>query len=408
MSKYDIGFNQALNLALEIATPVGVETVSTSHIVGRVCAEDVTALIDYPESDVSLKDGFAVVSRDIAWAGTSNPVRLGLSGTIGAGDRSVLTVETGNTVRVLSGATIPHGADAVLAEEFASVGTDSVTVVACAEPGRNILFRGSEIRKGEVLARSGQVFTPSLVGLVVAGGLMEVSVFRRPRIGLLATGNEILLPGRPPEPGKLFASNLALQQAWLQSLGMETEVHGAGDSREDLSRAVLSILERCDVLLTSGGAWKGERDLIVKVLDDLGWKKIFHRVRIGPGKAVGMGILGDKPVFCLPGGPPSNEAAFLLIALPALFRMAGHARGPHQSLYGILDQEISGQEDWTQVIPCRVERKGSSIHLIPLERVRRLSSMAKTQGFVLIPEGTTAIGAGSPVTFICSTSDALH
>ena len=302
---------------------------------------------------------------------------------------------------MLSGAPIPEGADAVLAEEFAEVGPGQIKAMAHSEPGRNILTKASEIRAGEVLVRAAEMLAPAKIGLVVAGGIEEAWVFRRPVVGLLATGSEVLLPGERPETGKLFASNLALQDAWLRLWSMTTRVRQAGDSFEDLTSAVESMLSECDVLLTSGGAWKGDRDLIVKVLDQLGWELIFHRVRLGPGKAVAMGFLGGKPIFCLPGGPPSNEAAFLLIAFPAVTQMAGYPSSPYRRLTGVLEKEVSGQKDWTQVIHCRTERRGPSICLIPLDGKRRLSSMARADGLVLIPEGIDHIPAGAAVQFIC-------
>lgn len=401
---HDIGFKQALELSLENLAPLGLEDVPTSELVGRICGKDVIALIDYPTSDSSLKDGYAVVSQDVAAATISNPVALDVIGAVAAGDRCHVTVRRSTAVRVLSGAPIPQGADAVLAEEFAEVRSGQIRALARAEPGRNILFKASEISKGESLVQEGQVFTPPMISLVVAGGHESVSVWRRPTVGLLATGDEILLPGSPPEEGKLFASNLALQEAWLRSWGMRTVIRRAGDSFEDLTAAVQSVLSESDIVLTSGGAWKGDRDLIVKVLDTLGWDKVFHRVRIGPGKAVGMGFLENKPVFCLPGGPPSNEIAFLLIALPAVLRMAGYKRSPFLRLTGILEKEVSGQADWTQVFHCRAEKRDSSIHLMPLERQRRLCSMSKADGLVLVPEGVESVPAGAPVEFICLNS----
>ena len=404
---YDIGFQQALELSLKNTSPLGLETVSTSEILGRVCGKDVIALIDYPSSDSSLKDGFAVVSEDIAAATISSSVSLDIVGAVAAGFPCEVTVNSGEAVRVLSGACIPAGADAVLAEEFAEVLPDRIKALACAEQGRNIMFKGSEISKGETLVREGQVFTPPVISLVVAGGLEIVSVYRRPVVGLLATGDEVLMPGSPPEDGKLFASNLALQVAWLSSWGIRTVVKCAGDSFPDLTAAVESMLSDCDVLLTSGGAWKGERDLIVKVLDDLGWNQVFYRVRIGPGKAVAMGFLRGKPVFCLPGGPPSNEIAFLMLAFPAVLRIAGYRGSPYLRLTGILNQEVSGQADWTQVIHCRAEKRNSSIHVIPLERQRRLHSMSRANGLLLIPEGVDLIPAGAMVEFDCLTGELL-
>jgi molybdopterin molybdotransferase len=398
---YDIGFDQAWDLVRKRMPTLGQEKIHVSKLAGRICARDVIALIDYPSVDSSLKDGYAVVSEDVAFATSGSPVPLKLVGALGAGDTCNVTVSPGRAVKVLSGATIPEGADAVLAEEFAEVGPDGIKAMAHSEQGRNILTKASEIRAGEVLVRAAETLTPAKVGLIVAGGVEEAWVFRQPVVGLLATGSEVLLPGKQPETGKLFASNLALQEAWLRLWSMTTRIRQAGDSFEDLTFAVESILSECDVLLTSGGAWKGDRDLIVKVLDKLGWDLIFHRVRLGPGKAIAMGFLGGKPIFCLPGGPPSNEAAFLLIAFPALTQMAGYSGLPYRSLTGVLEKDVRGQKDWTQVIHCRAERLGSSICLTPLDGKKRLSSMAGADGLLVIPEGVDHIPAGAAVQFIC-------
>jgi len=405
---HDIGFEQARDLVRQSISPLGLETVPTSELVGRVCGKDAIAQIDYPSCDASLKDGYAVVSEDVAAATPSRPIMLNLVGLVAAGDPCLATVARGSAVRVLSGATIPAGADAVLAEEFAEAGNGRISALACAEPGRNILFTGAEIRRGETLVHEGHIFTPSMVSLVVAGGVERCPVYRRPTVGILATGMAVLLPGTPPEDGKLFASNLALQQAWLQSRGFRTLVRCAGDSFGDLTAAVESLMSETDILLTSGGAWKGDRDLIVKVLDSLGWDQIFHRVRIGPGKAAGMGFLKGKPIFCLPGGPPSNEVAFLLLAFPAVMQAAGYRRSPYLHLTGVMEKEVSGQSDWTQVIHCRAEKRDSSIHLTPIERLRRLHTMSRADGLVLIPEGVEFIPAGAAVELICLTSELLE
>jgi molybdopterin molybdotransferase len=401
---YDIGLAEAWELARKAIGPLGLETVAATELVGRVCGRDVIARIDYPSADSSTKDGYAVVSGDVGHACAGSPVDLRVVGMLGAGDPCAVTVEPGTAVRVLSGALVPPGADAVLAEEFAEKQSGFIRAVACAEPGRNILAKGAEIGQGEILIREGQVFSPAGVSLVVAGGNAEAAVFRRPVVGLLATGNEVLLPGRLPETGKLFASNLALQDAWLRSRGMRTIVQGAGDSCDDLAAAVESLLAECDVLITSGGAWKGDRDLIVSVLETLGWEQSFHRVRLGPGKAVAMGRLNNKPVFCLPGGPPSNEVAFLLIAFPSVLRMAGHTGSPYPCRSGVLERDVGGQQDWTQVIHCRAVRDSISTRLIPLQSRQRLRSMARADGLVVVPEGVAYIAAGSTVPYLCLTN----
>ncbi|MEJ2717130.1 MAG: molybdopterin molybdotransferase MoeA, partial [Deltaproteobacteria bacterium] len=303
---YDIGFDQAVDMAMSCVIPMASEMVSPALAAGRACAETLYAAVDSPSLDVSVKDGYAVVSADLTNASRNNPITLQIIDSVSAGGQSSAVVSRGKAIQVLSGAPIPVGADAVLAEEFAEPGNDVIRAVADAEPGRNILRQGIDVAAGETLVEAGRELTPSIIGRLVGGGISEVPVHQRPRVGLLGTGDEVLLPGSTPQAGKLFASNLALQQAWFSSRGIQAEARVAGDSMESLTRAVQEMLPESDVIITSGGAWKGNRDLIVTVLESLGWELKFHRVRMGPGKAVGMGLLEGKPVFCLPGGPPSN------------------------------------------------------------------------------------------------------
>ncbi len=227
-----------------------------------------------------------------------------------------------------------------------------------------------------------------------------MEVVRRPHAGLIATGDEVLLPGQRLEKGKLYASNVALQDAWLRSKGIECEVAACRDSFEDTARAISTMIKTVDVLITSGGAWKGDHDLVMKVLNDLGANIIFHRVRMGPGKAVGMAILDGKPVFCLPGGPPSNEMAFLMIVLPAILRMAGHTTPAFPELFGRLNEEVTGQDDWTQFVHCDVSRHGGELRLLPLNMNRRIAAMSRTRGIVKIPEGVERIEAHTRIPFI--------
>ena len=286
------------------------EWVDIGKSLKRVTARSVKAEVDSPSVDSSIKDGYAVISSDVAHASPSRPIELKISGVAGAGTQSKRVILHGTAIRILSGAMIPEGADAVLADEFAEEDSGLVRAFADAHRGRNILYRGTDVSLGETLAESGSELTPGLIGLLVAGGVSKVPVFSRPRIALLATGDEVLLPGKPIKRGKLYASNVALQNAWLSLKGINCSIDICGDSFDKLVKVVESTIDRVDVLITSGGAWTGDRDLIVKVLAKLGWNPLFHRVRMGPGKAVGMGLLHGKPVFCLPGGPAIKRNGF--------------------------------------------------------------------------------------------------
>ena len=205
---------------------------------------------------------------------------------------------------MLTGAQLPLGADAVVSTEFATTEGNTVVIVNSAERNRNVLARGSDTTCGQPLAAAGTLLRPADLGLLAAAGHDRLLVSKRPRVAILATGDEVLAPGQPLRPGKLYASNLVTLAAWCISNGMTVTTAVVPDNEEDIrSRLVLSA-QYHDAILTSGGAWKGERDLVVRLLDELGWEKAYHRIRIGPGKAVGFGLFDEKPVFCLPGGPP--------------------------------------------------------------------------------------------------------
>ena len=373
------------------------ERISIMDSVGRIAYRDIHAKINAPSVNSSLKDGYAVISEDIKDASLEHPVPLELIGVIEAGSNRSCRVTHGQCVRILTGAPIPEGSDAVLAEEFAVLSENQVIAYADAHPLRNIMLKGADVKKGGMLLCEGAEIGPSVVSLLVAGGINEILVRKKPRIGLLATGDEILLPGTEFKPGKLFASNMALQEAWLKSRGFHTFFSLSGDTHQALKNEVVKLLEVSDAIITSGGAWEGERDLIVNVLETLGWEKLFHHVRMGPGKAVGMGLLKGKPIFCLPGGPPSNEMAFLMIAYPAICKMAGYGPTPFVRLYGKLLSSVHGEPTWTQFLHCTIEKNEGLYMIEPIKFASRLKSMADAKAILPIPEGVSTIKDGSDV-----------
>jgi molybdopterin molybdotransferase len=404
----DIGFDLAHEITMGNSHTIGSKVVSLSEATGAICSESIVAQVDSPSVTSSLKDGYALVSKDLMNASRKTPVRLEVTDHIAAGSDAYINVSKGTAVRVLSGAPIPDGADAVIADEFTDMSGNYIHAMADAQQGRNIMSKGSDVAVGDVIAEKGQILTPALVGLLAAGGLSEVPVFIWPRIGLLATGSEVLLPGKPFASGKLYASNVVLQNSHLRFTGFQTIVKAVGDTEKEIQAAIVSMMEQSDVLITSGGAWKGDRDLVVKVLENLGCRMLFHRVRMGPGKAVGMGILDGKTVFCLPGGPTSNEMAFLMIALPSIMKTAGYCYPPYLQLYGKLSKGIKGHREWTQFKQCMIGFNQKDILLHPTKMKSRLASMAKNHAIVKIPEGEDMVPAGEKVLFMCTSSRILQ
>jgi molybdopterin molybdotransferase len=399
MESMSLGLNEALRLTLEGSIkPLPAENVALVDSVDRVAASALYALVDSPSMDASLKDGYAVLSREVADATAENPVRLRLLGSMAAGGEKDIQIKPGTTVRVWTGARIPAGADAVVAEEFVKQGDNHVVIETFAEPGRNILPRGSDVAFRKCILRSGQQISPGMAGLLAAAGHSMVPVFRNPVVGIIGTGDEIVEPGKPLAEGKLYASNIMTLAGWCSKYKMKTRMTIIKDDHDAILGALKILSDETDALITSGGAWMGDHDMVARVLEGLGWKEVFHRIRIGPGKAVGFGILDKKPVFILPGGPSSNLMGFLQIALPGLLALSGHANQGLPRISARLASELKGREpDWTDFFFGTLELDDGLPIFYPLKERSRLSSIAKATAVASIPEGQDHLLEGSVV-----------
>jgi molybdopterin molybdotransferase len=391
-----ISFDEAYKLTLQHIRALDVEIVDLIAADGYVAGEDFLARADSPSLDVSSKDGYAILSADIQSASPESPVRLNLVGSVAAGGNWRGIVQSGEAVRILSGAPLPQGASAVVSEEFTQALPGAIRVINDAEPGRNVLPRGSDVKVGQRIVPAGQRLHPTTIGLLAAAGYQEVPVTRRPKVAILATGDEVLAPGQPLVQGKLYASNLFTLAAWCSHFGFRVETFILQDDTTCIRDVLAACPEQFDAVLTSGGAWKGEHDLIVKILDSLGWQKIYHRVRMGPGKAVGFGLFRDKPVFCLPGGPPSCHMAFIQLGLPGLQKLAGNSQLGLPEAPAIMDKDIvSNDPTWTQFIHGQLVQENHRLLFHPIKYKSRLQELAQAQAIAKIPEGQGKLLAGS-------------
>ncbi len=392
-----IGFDEALDLTLSNVGTLGTENLALEHLVGRVLAQDVFAQVDCPSLSTSRKDGYAVVSSDLSDADESNQVKLILIGNLAAGDHRQLQLKPGQAARVTTGAPLPEGADAVLSEEFCHPESGSIVAFNTAETGRNILPRSCDIRRGETVGEKGMTLTPARIGLLAAAGISSAAVYRNPRIAIIATGDEVVMPGQELRQGQLYASNMVEICAWLSQYRLSCSTELVSDDKQDLREAVEKQLHGVDVFLTSGGAWGSERDLILSVVADLNWQGIYHRVRMGPGKPVAFGLLKDKPFFCLPGGPPSNEMAFLQLALPAILKMKGQSPAAFPIITATLAQTVYGKKGWTDIIHAHLENTADQILVHPARLQSALHSMAQKEALIVIAEDRAEIPAGEKI-----------
>lgn len=398
--RYDVTFDRALALTLERLHPLAPVSRPVWKACDLVLAEDAVAAVDSPSLNASTKDGYAVRSDDVAGATPDQPVSLALAGVTVAGGAAGPCVEPGTAVHVMTGAALPDGADAVLAVEFTRSGDESVLALRDAGPGRNVLRRGSDVTVGQTVVAAGSPLAPAMTGLLAASGLERVPVHPRPCVGVVATGDEVVAPGRPLRPGQLYASNLVTLQAWLNRFRMNCRSTLVADDPDRLRVVLEEVLADSDVVLTSGGAWKSERDFTAQVLETMGFEIVYHRVKLGPGKAVALAVRDDRAVFCLPGGPPSNEMAFLQLALPGLLRLAGRSPEPFRRttarLTGAVPRRWSADLTWTQFFQARLSTDDDGLVAEPLRWRSRLRCQASADALVELPAGTEQLGPDDP------------
>jgi molybdopterin molybdotransferase len=407
-----VGYQEAFHLVVSNVKPVGNEKIPLDTCACRTLSENLVARVSYPSSDVSLKDGYAVRSGSVAAASHRRPVFLRVTGNVFAGSRFDKKVKPGSAVRICSGAPIPRGLDAVVSGEFCEEASPGeVRIRADAERGRNVLRKGGEIKAGAVIAMKGEMLHPGSLGLAAAAGISHARVYRRPTVALLGVGDEVVIPGQNLRQGQLYSSNLVTMGAWLGSFNIPNNLEVVKDNKKAIEKKLFKYLQDNDIILTSGGAWGSERDLVVGVLDRLGWKKVFHHVRMGPGKGVAFGTWEGKPVFCLPGGPASNEMAFLQFALPGIVRMAGEKRHPLRSVPARLTETLTARHPaWTEfkdaILSCDPEGNDT---VAPYNNRSRLQSIARANALICIPEGKQSLKAGEviPVQVLAPSPDVV-
>jgi molybdopterin molybdotransferase len=391
-----IGFDDALHMILASTSPVETAALSLAYCTGYISANNVFAAVNSPTDNVSLKDGFAVKAQDVEKASPRLPTKLKVVGSVFAGGNFKGRLADGQAVQVCSGSPIPAGADAVVSAEFCEEVDSEVYIKAGVKKGRNIFYAGDDVRAGALVLEKGELILPARLGLIAAAGISHLQVFRKPRVCLIAIGDEVVALGQTLKEGQLYASNLVSTEAWLSCFGIPSTTAMATDAIDSIKSELLGAYPEVDAIITSGGSWRSERDLIVRVLDGLGWRKIFHHVRMGPGKGMAFGIWRDKPVFCLPGGPPSNEMAFLQLALPGILNMSGLTGSPLRTVSAELTQDVKGRHRaWTEFKKVKLNCDDNGAYSVtPYLETSRLKSMADSSGLVCKPEGVDSLYRG--------------
>jgi molybdenum cofactor synthesis domain-containing protein len=387
---------QALEIVLREAAPLQPERIPLREAMGRALAEDVLADADQPPFPKALMDGFAVRSGDLR----DVPVELRLVEEIPAGHVPRRKIDRGETARIMTGAPIPDGADAVqVVERSEPAGEGNVRILEKVEAGANIAPQGSEIRVGQKVLEAGEPLTPARIGVLASVGRAQVSTHRLPRVSLAATGDELVEAERTPPAGKIRNSNGPALGARAKSLG--AEVVDLGIVRDD-PKALRDCLGRGlqgDLLLLSGGVSMGVHDLVEAALAEAGVEVFIRKIAIRPGKPAVFGRKGSCLVFGLPGNPVSSLVIFEVLAAVAIRKMLGWAKPEGDLVEAVLEEEVRQRAGRTSYLPGRLRFEGGSIFVQPIrsQGSADLLSHSRADALFIVPADRGKIAAGDRV-----------
>jgi molybdopterin molybdotransferase len=394
-----ISVEAALEKILSHIQPLGFEKVSLLEAQGRVIAEDIYAARDIPPLDNSAMDGYAVRSEDIQEASSSRPVRLEIIEDLPAGSVSRKTVGKGEAIRIMTGAPIPRGADTVVQVEDTAK-EDRYTQIFRAVPlGENIRRAGEDVGKGDRVIAKGDLIRPAEVGMLASVGRSFVSVYQRPQVAILCTGEELVDVDGELGEGKIVSSNSYTLAAQVKDAGaIPIQLGIARDRKEDIEQKLRQGI-RADVLISSAGISVGDYDLVKDVLKDLGMEMVFWKVAMKPGKPLAFGTIGGKPAFGLPGNPVSSMVSFEQFVRPSLLKMMGHHQLFRPMIEAILKEDIRKEPGRRHYIRAVVsfDKDRYFVTTTGEQGSGMLRSMVRANGLAIIPEDKEKVKAGEKV-----------
>ena len=389
----------AIQIVLDQTTTLPAESVALADALGRILAEDIVADTDLPPFDRAQMDGYALRAADVA----STPARLRIVGESAAGAGWHHEMKAGEAVRIMTGAPVPAGADAVQQVELTRE-VDNAGFVEILEPvktGRSIVRRADEIKVGETVLRAGEEINAAMIATLASFGYARVKVGRRPRVSVMATGSELVDVSHKPGRDQIRDSNNYTIAAYASLAGATVErLPLVGDDTEELKRQIAKAAAASDVLITSGGVSMGVYDFTKAALQELGAEIFFERVALRPGKPTVFARLGEALVFGLPGNPVSVAVTFNLFARTALRVMQGAKAATLPTDTAMLTRDLKGSIDRESYLPAilRTDEKGTLL-AEPLKwgGSSDFVSFARTTALINVPRGVGRIETGSPV-----------
>jgi len=385
-----IDISKAIQIIARETGSRGTEKVAVSQSVGRVLGEDIIADSDLPPFDRSQMDGFAVIAADTKNA----PVTLKIVGESAAGRGWHKTTKRGEAVRIMTGAPIPAGADSVQKVELTNESNDGlVEIRETAEKGRSIVLKGSEIKKGTVVFKAGEIVTENMIATAAAFGYAKVNIAKPPRVAILGTGSEIVEITKKPGRDQIRNSNSVMLDVLCRKFGAETVIHpNAKEKIEELKAAFKSAAKNADILVITGGVSVGKYDHTKAALSDLGAEIFFDKVRLRPGKPTVFARLGKTLIFGLPGNPVSAAVTFHLFVRKSILKMQGASATDLGRGFAVLGADAKAARERDTYLPSRLEaNKLGQLIAYPLkwQGSSDFIGYARADSLVFVPRGRT-------------------
>jgi molybdopterin molybdotransferase len=387
-----IQFDTALKTVMDSVRTSGSEKINMRRAQGRILAEDIRMDMDMPPHNMSAMDGFAIKTQDM-----DGP--LIIVDEIAAGSMPSCAIRSGQCSRIMTGAPVPRGADAVVMVEHISEKDGIVNIIQKSD-NPNIRYKGEDLKKGDVVLRRGTLVTPSEIAVLASAGHRDVNVSKIPVVGIIATGNELVEPGRKVSGAQIRNSNGWQLTAQTRRAGCEARYFGiAKDTPFAISAKIRSALAKCDIVILSGGVSAGNFDFVPDVMRKIGVRLLFEKIAIKPGKPTVFGVKGKKYFFGLPGNPVSTYVLFEMLVRPFLMRLMGNS-GEKRVLKARLGEEIKRKNtDRMEFRPVKIEADGM-VYGINYHGSAHIHAYTAAHGMVVIPAGVGKLHIGDDINII--------
>lgn len=391
---------EALALVLQNAPARRVEWWPLEEALGLILAEDLRAPEPLPSFPRSGMDGYAINSEDTRNATREEPVTLKLTGVIPAGHPLEVSLESGSTVSIMTGGAIPAGADAVIRMEEVRLSPDGVKIFRYVPPMENVAPVGEDVSEGQVILLSGHLIRPQEINLLAALGVQQIPVYAPPRVGILSTGDELVLPGEELGPGKIRNSNGPGIAALVKAAGGLPVQLGVARDVADVIAGALSHATDCDLIITTGGVSVGQFDVVREAATVMGAEQLFWRVNIKPGTPVCAGVLEGRLLVGLSGNPAAAIVNFDLLVRPLIDHLMGRQRLGLREAEGVLDQPVTKTAALTRFLRAKVYNGPDGEIRIDTDMAQRagvLSSMCYANAYAVVPGHSGPLPAGTRV-----------